>query len=160
MVNNFCRKQLVRRGGFVFILLLSMPFLGFSQDPSSWIDFTQTYYKIPVSKDGIYKITSTELQAAGFPVDGVDPRRIQIFHRGVEQAIFVQGQADAVLNDADYLEFFGQRNDGTRDANLYKPSSLQPHPYYNIYSDTSAYFLTWNFSTQGKRMSSFSEVNV
>ncbi len=128
--------------------------------PNSWIDFSQSYYKIPVAKDGIYKLTYSDLQAAGFPVGSVDPRRIQIFHRGVEQAILVQGQADAVLNASDYLEFFGKGNDGTRDANLYHPSSLQPHSYYNIYSDTSAYFLTWNVTTQGKRMSTFSEVNV
>ena len=151
---------MVNRGVFLFFLFLLIPFLSQSQVPNSWIDFSQSYYKIPVWKDGIYKLTYSDLQTAGFPVSSVDPRRIQIFHRGVEQAIFVQGQADAVLNTSDYLEFFGQRNDGTRDANLYKPSSLQPHPYYNIYTDTSAYFLTWNFITQGKRMTTFSEVNV
>ncbi|MBK5277957.1 MAG: hypothetical protein JJE09_03735, partial [Bacteroidia bacterium] len=152
---------MLKKGLVVFILLsLSIPFLSRAQISNSWIDFGQSYYKIPISKDGIYRLTYSDLQAAGFPVNSVDPRRIQIFHRGIEQAIVVQGQADAVLNTADYLEFFGKRNDGTRDAALYKPTSLQPHPYYNIYSDTTAYFLTWNFTTQGKRMSTFSEVNV
>lgn len=132
----------------------------YAQVGNEWINFSQSYYKIPTAKDGIYKLTYTDLQAAGFPVGSVDPRRMQLFHRGVEQAMFVQGQADAVLNPTDYLEFFGQRNNGTRDAKLYKPSTLQPHAYYNIYSDTSAYFLTWNLTTQGKRMASFSEVNV
>ncbi len=159
VVINFCCKSMVNKGVFLFFLL-SQPFLTLAQTPNSWIDFSQTYYKIPVSKEGIYKLMYSDLEAAGFPVGSVDPRRMQIFHRGIEQAIYVQGQADATLNNGDYLEFYGQRNDGTRDANLYKPSSLQPHPYYNIYTDTSAYFLTWNFTTQGKRMASFSEVNV
>ena len=161
VVNNFCFKSGVNRVAFnYFILLFLFPFLSSAHGPNSWIDFSQSYYKIPVAKDGIYKLTYSDLQAAGFPVGTVDPRRIQIFHRGIEQAIIVQGQADAILNTTDYLEFFGQRNDGTRDANLYQPTSLQPHPYYNIYTDTSAYFLTWNFTTQGKRMATFSEVNV
>jgi len=161
VVYNFCFKSGVNRVAFYFFLVLFfLSTLGLAQVPNSWIDFSQSYYKISIAKDGIYKLTYSDLQAAGFPVGSVDPRRIQIFHRGVEQAILVQGQSDAVLNASDYLEFFGQRNDGTRDANLYHPSSLQPHSYYNIYSDTSAYFLTWNLTTQGKRMATFSEVNV
>ena len=131
-----------------------------AQVANDWINFSQSYYKIPTTKNGIYKLTYADLQAGGFPVGSVDPRRMQLFHRGVEQAMFVQGQADAVLNPSDYLEFFGKKNNGTLDAKLYKPSTLQPHPYYNIYSDTAAYFLTWNLTTPGKRMSTFSEVNV
>lgn len=132
----------------------------YAQVSNEWINFNQSYYRITTSKDGIYKLTYSDLQTAGFPVGSVDPRRMQLFHRGVEQAMFVQGQADAVFNPTDYLEFFGQRNNGERDAKLYKPSALQPHNYYNIYSDTTAYFLTWNLTTPGKRMSTFSEVNV
>lgn len=161
VVNNFvCKSMLNRVLSIVLSLFLWIPFSGVGQVPNSWIDFSQSYYKIPVSKNGIYKVTYSDLQAAGFPVGSVDPRRIQIFHRGIEQSIFIQGQTDAVLNPTDYLEFYGKRNDGTRDALLYKPSSLQPHPYYNIYSDTAAYFLTWNFTVQGKRMEKFEEVNV
>jgi hypothetical protein len=40
-------------------------------------------------------------------------------------------------------------------------TSLQPHNYYNLYSDTAAYFLTWQLSAvQGKRIANFSEINV
>ena len=109
---------------------------------NEWIDFTQTYYKIPVSKTGIYKISYADLQSAGVPVSSIDPRRINLFHRGTEQAIFIQGEADAQLDPTDYINFYGQRNDGVLDADLYKPSNLQPHTYYNLFSDTTAYFLT------------------
>jgi len=145
---------------FVFFVAVTSNSYVNAQVANEWINFSQPYYKISTSADGIYKITYADLVAAGVPVGSVDPRRIQLFHRGTEQAIFIQGQADAVLNPSDYIEFFGQRNDGTRDAELYKASSLQPHTYYNIYSDTTAYFLTWNLTTPGKRMASFSEVNV
>lgn len=131
-----------------------------AQSPQAWIDFSQSYYKVTLAQDGLYRLTYTDLQAAGFPVSTVDPRTLQLFHRGVEQAITVQGQEDAQFNPGDFIEFFGRRNDGTRDAALYKPSALQPHPYQNLYSDSSAYFLTWKLATLGKRISTFSEVNV
>jgi hypothetical protein len=126
---------------------------------NQWINSSQVYYKIPVAATGIYKITYSDLQGAGVPVTGIDPRKINLIHRGTEQAIFIQGESDAVFDPADYIEFFGMRNDGTLDADLYAPG-LQPHPYYNLFTDTTAYFLTWNpLPIQGKRMTSFFETN-
>jgi len=126
-----------------------------------WIDFNKNYFKVSLAQDGIYRITYTDLINAGFPVASVDPRRLQIFHRGEEQAISVIGQGDAVFNTSDYIEFYGQRNDGTLDAALYEPQSAQPHNFYNIYSDSSAYFLTYNLTPiNGKRIQSFLENNV
>ncbi|MCU0369227.1 MAG: hypothetical protein MUF39_10410, partial [Cyclobacteriaceae bacterium] len=145
---------------FLFFLLL-IPSIGYAQYANDWIKQGQSYYRIPVARQGIYKLTYDDLQSAGVPVAAIDPRLIQIFHRGKEQSIYVQGQADAVFNTSDYIEFFGQPNDGTLDKGLYKPSSLQPHNYYNLYSDSTAYFLTWNFAvTPGKRVEVFDEVNV
>ena len=132
-----------------------------AQFSNEWINFGQTYYKIPVTANGIHKITYADLQAAGVPVGAIDPRRINLFHRGTEQAIFVQGQSDAVFDPTDFVEFYGKRNDGTLDADIYKPASAQPHSLYNLYSDTTAYFLTWNpLPVLGKRMDSFFELNT
>jgi hypothetical protein len=151
----------VRTGLRLLILLIGLPFLGFAQYSNDWIRTGQSYYKIPVAAKGVYRLTYTDLQTAGLPLSAIDPRRIQIFHRGQEQSIFVQGQADAVFDPADYVEFYGTGNDGTLDKDLYKPASAQPHAYYNLYSDTTAYFLTWQLSAvQGKRVTNFSEVNV
>jgi len=147
--------------GCRLLILLFTPLLGFSQYSSDWVKQGQTYYRIPVAKKGIYKLTTSDLQAAGVPIASIDPRRVQIFHRGQEQAIFVQGQSDAVLDPGDYIEFYGVGNDGTLDKDLYKPASAQPHNYYNLYSDTTAYFLTWQLlAVQGKRATNFSEINV
>ncbi len=152
---------MVRKGLFVLPLFVLGSLQVFAQYPNDWINFGQIYYRIPVAKDGIYRLTYNDLQSAGLPVSSIDPRFIQIYHRGIEQAITVQGQADAQLNTGDYIEFLGQRNDGTRDALLYQPSSLQPHPYYNLFSDTTAYFLTWTaLPPAGKRMDIFSENNI
>jgi hypothetical protein len=123
-----------------------------------WINFNQQYWKIPTTETGIYQISRNDLLAAGFPVAAVDPRRIQLFHRGQEQALFISGEGNAVFDPGDFIQFYGQRNDGTLDAELYQPASAMPHPHYNLYSDTTAYFLTWRLDNGfGKRMASFYE---
>ncbi|MBT1689511.1 putative type IX secretion system sortase PorU2 [Dawidia soli] len=132
------------------VLLASM-LSAYGQIGNEWINFGRPYYRIPVGKDGIYRIDYNALQAAGIPVGAVDPRTLQLFHRGAEQALYIAGEADGQLQASDYLEFYGQRNDGTLDASLYKPATFQPHQYYNIFSDTSAYFLTFG-AMPGKRM--------
>ncbi|MBL6448006.1 transporter [Fulvivirga sp. 29W222] len=135
---------------------------GYGQDyGNEWIDYNKQYYKIPVAKEGIYRISHADLVNAGFPVNSVDPRRLQLFHRGKELAINVRGQGDAIFNTSDYIEFYGQKNDGKSDADLYKPTAAQPHQFYNIYTDTTAYFLTYNvLPVNGKRMATFSENNI
>ncbi len=131
-----------------------------AQVSNAWINFSQDYYKIPVAKSGVYRLTYADLQAAGVPVGAVDPRRINLMRRGVEQAIFVQGQNDATFDPSDYIEFFGERNDGTLDNDLYSAPEFQPHKYYNLFNDTSAYFLTWSaLPVAGKRMGNFFELN-
>lgn len=143
------------------LTLLSGSFSALAQYSNSWITTGQSYYRIPVAAKGVYRLTYSNLQNAGVPVNSIDPRQLQVFHRGVEQAILVAGQDDAIFNTSDYIEFFGKGNDGTLDKDLYKPATAQPHSYYNLYSDTTAYFLTWPMiPTPGKRVSNFSEVNV
>jgi len=61
-----------------------------AQPTNGWINFNQEYCKISTAKDGIYRVTYADLQAVGFTVS-VDPRNIQLFHRGIEQPITVTG---------------------------------------------------------------------
>jgi hypothetical protein len=143
----------------LYLLTLLQLKVSFAQYANDWIHPGQSYYKITVGRDAIYRLTHADLMNAGVPLATVDPRTLQLFHRGEEQAIYVEGEQDAVFNTADFLEFFGKRNDGTNDAALY-PGNQQPHPYHNLYSDTAAYFLTWSFGLPGKRMATFSEINV
>lgn len=131
-----------------------------AQYGNEWIQFNQFYYKIGVAQDGVYRITYTDLLNAGFPVGAVDPRRLQLFHLGIEQSIYVAGQDDAVFNPEDYIEFFGRRNDGTTDTELYRPATAQPHSYYNLFNDTTWYFLTYNILQPGRRIMRNWEVNV
>lgn len=120
-----------------------------AQTGNEWINYSVPYYKIPVGKDGIYRLTRTQLVAAGIP-PFVDPKTIKIFHRGTEQAIYVEGEGDNQLNTNDFVEFYGRKNDGTLDAQLFTTPTAQPHKLYNLYTDTTAFFLTYGGSL-GKR---------
>ncbi|MDA0194341.1 MAG: C25 family cysteine peptidase [Bacteroidetes bacterium] len=133
----------------------------YGQYGNEWIDFNQSYFKISLAESGIYRITQNDLLNVGFPVSSVDPRRIQLFYRGIEQAVILDGQQDEIFDPTDFIEFYGQRNDGQNETVLYPDPTAQPHTKYSLFSDSSAYFLTWKLSPQnGKRATSFSEKNV
>ncbi|WP_234735988.1 putative type IX secretion system sortase PorU2 [Tellurirhabdus bombi] len=127
---------------------------------NEWIDYNQTYYRIPVTQQGLYRLTTDDLRRAGLPVSTIDPTTLQLFRRGIEQAILVSGESDRKLDEADYLQFIGTGNDGRQDSILYRPSSAQPHARYSLFSDTAAYFLTWRTDGKaGKRMAVINETN-
>ncbi len=158
----FTRMSVVRpfmRVAFLVLFCFVLSFTCSAQSGNEWIDYNQTYFKIPVAKDGVYKLNYNDLQSAGFPVGAVDPKNIQLFHRGIEQRIFVEGESDSQFDPVDFVEFYGRRNDGTLDAELYKPATSQPHKFYNLYSDTTSYFLTVG-TTLGKRITTFNEANT
>src|ERR1043166_7877296 len=100
------------------------------------------------------------LQQAGMPVNGIDPRRLQLFRNGQEQVVFVQGESDGVFNASDYVEFYADKNDGSLDAPLYRSAAEQPSTYYSLFTDTAYYFLTLLPDTsviQPKRFSPFAD---
>lgn len=138
-------------------LLFILTFNSFAQVGNEWIDFTQSYYKIKVGTDGFYRVTQSELSAIGFPIGSVPASRIQLFRRGQEVALNVNANGDGTLN---YFEFYGKRNDGESDASLYEDGD-QPHTFYNLFSDTASYFLTYKLGSEnGKRMAFSSDKNA
>jgi hypothetical protein len=143
-VKGFFRWFLV-----IFFLLGLSELYAQSQYGNEWIRFNQQYVKVPVAKDGVYRVNLADLEAAGLPLN--DLNRIQLFHRGSQVARrIVPGQ---------YIEFYGRKNDGISDAPLYKPST-QSNTHYNLFSDTTAYFFTANTQGQlGISMDSYTEIN-
>ena len=97
-------------------------------------------------------MTFDQLTQSSFPTNVVATNDLRLYHRGVEQAIEVVDGGDGQLNPGDYIEFLGTRNDGILDNDLYLTPEAQPHSYYNLFSDTTAYFLTWTPASPGKRM--------
>lgn len=130
------------------LLLSVIGWSTYAQFANDWIDPNQRYFRIPITDEGIHSITQQELAAAGIPLS-TPPNRFQVFRKGEELAIRVVSQNNIVSR----IEFFGRGNDGTGDAALYRTPEAQAHQFYNLYTDTAAYFLTWKIANEnGKRM--------
>lgn len=116
---------------------------------NEWIDYDpdRRYLKLYIGSNGIYRIDSATLgfalQSIGENLNDVDPRSLQVFARGEEQYIYVEGESDGEFNPGDFIEFYGERNDGTLDETLYPSADQHTNPYYSLYSDSLAYFITW-----------------
>lgn len=120
---------------------------------NEWIRPGQSYYQIKVAREGIFRLTYDQLTQSGVPLGSIDARRLQLFYKGTEQAIHLPGQEDGRLDAGDYIEFYGQPANGSSDTELYVNPQAQPHTLYNLFADSSSYFLTWPLTaTPGKRM--------
>ncbi len=141
----------------VFLLLFMSSLAARAQFGNEWINFNQSYYKIKIVKDDFYRITQQELQAVGFPASTINAEKIQLFRRGEEVAIRV----NATNNVLNYLEFYGEKNDGESDKALYDDGD-QPHTFHNLFSDTATYFLTYTLSASesGKRIAFSADKNT
>ncbi|MDD2634634.1 MAG: C25 family cysteine peptidase [Bacteroidales bacterium] len=127
---------------------------------NEWINYDQQYFKIHVSSDGLYRVSYAELVGAGIPIGLIDSRGISIFHNGEEQYIHINGQnSSGVLDPAGYIEFYGQRNRGQQDEAFFDNPTNRVNNDYSFYNDTSAYFLTWNYTTNNRRFVSVNQTD-
>ncbi|MGQ0827032.1 MAG: C25 family cysteine peptidase [Bacteroidota bacterium] len=138
----------------LIICFLSFTFIGLEAQPygNEWINYSQKYYKIKIAQNGVYRIDSSTLAAAGIPLSTIDPRKFQLFNKGMQQFIYVWGENDGVFNGSDFIEFYAQKNDGALDSLLYTNTPFVPNPFYSLINDTAVYFLTWNSSFPNNRM--------
>ncbi|MBI1223983.1 MAG: hypothetical protein GC192_01985 [Bacteroidetes bacterium] len=109
---------------------------------NEWINFNQTYFKIKVAEDGIYRIGYQTLENAGVPISQINGAQFQLWHNGEEAPISTSTEGTFGTND--YIEFFGKKNTSELDKYLYKfPDSMMMNPLYSLITDTAAYFLTY-----------------
>ena len=119
---------------------------------------TGNWYQFYIEKSGVYKITRTFLQQLGLDVNTLDPRKIKIYGNGgrmlplsnsvfypndlTENAIQIDGEADGIFNNDDYILFYGEGVD------TWNPESLT---FTNLYDTKSYYYITVQ-GTDGKRI--------
>ncbi len=132
---------------FTILLLLSASEIFSQPFGNEWINYNQRYFKFKLAENGVYRIDAAELQQAGVPVSTVAAAKIKVFRRGQEIAINAVADNSGFLN---YLEFYGEKNDGKSDSLLYTDPADQLHQMYNLFTDTASYFLTWNQTEDGK----------
>ena len=146
---------------FLLIILFSVFCISaFTQTyENSWINYSQEYYKIKAWQNRINRISQQTLVFSGFSTFGIDPRKIQLFHNGIEQYIYIQGESDGTFDAGDFIEFYGQHNDGSLDQKLYADTNWHPTPNYSLFTDTAVYFLTYSTTTNGKRLTLLNDTN-
>jgi uncharacterized repeat protein (TIGR01451 family) len=78
-------------------------------------------WRIPVSRAGIYELSYSRLQAAGLPVDTLDPRTLRLLRYGQEVPIRVLGEEDGHFDPGDRVLFYGRPLTGSffTDAEVY-----------------------------------------
>ena len=120
------------------------------------------WYRLAVSEEGIYRLDYAYLLRNGIDPAAIDPRTIKIFSGGsaalpkdrntpvsdtmVQSALWVSGQEDGRFDPGDFIVFFGQSLAGwSKNAGLITPQ------FFNPYTDTNCYWLTWG-GEPGRRM--------
>lgn len=128
---------------------------------NDWIDYSadKKYLKFDVTNTGIHRIDyntlNFALQQIGENISTISAPSIQLFGRGKEVTLFIAGQQDGSFDPNDEIIFYAETNDGWADASFYNEASQHTNPYYSLYTDTAAYFLTWDPAgiIQGERFS-------
>lgn len=130
--------------------IAQMPENGVIRYGNEWIDYDNSYLKIPVGEDGIYRLTFEQMQALEVPVESMEGRQFQLFHHGQEVPLYTSSEGQ--LGIGDFLEFYGKKNRAELDRYLFNhPEQEMLNPEYSLVNDTAAYFLTWTSASIPKK---------
>ncbi|HVG16751.1 MAG TPA: C25 family cysteine peptidase [Chitinophagaceae bacterium] len=116
---------------------------------NEWIDHSKTYYKFKIGKTGVFRINQPSLLAASINVTAAED--FQVWRNGVQIPIYTSVVTGS-LSASDYIEFWGEMNDGKADKGLYRDPEFQLNDKWSLETDTSAYFLTLSRGTANRRL--------
>jgi hypothetical protein len=149
-----------------FFILISSGVIVAQPYGNEWININQKYFKIPVGKEGIYRIEYISLIQSAIEMNldlaTVNPKKWQIFHNGKEIPIYVAGEQDNIFNNIDFIEFYGKLNDGALDNELFTNPNGNANPKFSMFTDSSVYYLTFlpaSSPQNGMRLKSYSNTN-
>ena len=105
-----------------------------------WIDPSAQYVKLSVTRDGLYRVTPQQILSGPDHFDLAQQhwtsQAIRCINRGIEIPIWIDTGVDGTIAA---IEFYGQHLPGFADE----------HEYYNVATDTNAYWLTISNKTGG-----------
>jgi hypothetical protein len=115
-------------------------------------DVNRTFIKIIVDKTGIQRLSLADFLAAGHStLTSVNAQDFRLYFRGKEVPLFVSPTNSNIF---DFIEFFGIKNDGRVDSLMYRfpdnglhDNDAIPNIDVSLFSDSAAYFLTWQGGT-------------
>ncbi|OQP51223.1 C25 family cysteine peptidase [Niastella populi] len=126
------------------LLLIVAGFTATAQYNNEWITYSQTYYKIKIARDGVYRIPKSLLDAMG--IGGTQVQNFELWRNG-ERVPFYPSVSSGSLPGNGFLEFWGEQNDGKPDRALYRLPEYQHTTKMSLQTDTAIYFLSVNNGT-------------
>ena len=115
---------------------------------NEWINYNQTYLKIKIGADGIYRISTATLNSSGLPLSNSTASGFKLYRLGTEIPVFINEDSQT-----GFIEFYGQKNRTELDAYLYqRGASDMLNPGYSNVTDSAAYYLTWSSTPSVKRL--------
>ncbi|MBD3289083.1 type IX secretion system sortase PorU [candidate division KSB1 bacterium] len=130
----------------------------------SIFDVSNSWYKIYIKDEGIYKLSGSDLSNFDVDIKAIDPATLKIYNNGgeelprsiysstrdtlIENAIIVNDGGDGVFDVLDYIVFYGKAVNNWE----YNQSSDRFQHYINHYQEHNIYWLTWGGEKPGKRI--------
>jgi hypothetical protein len=102
-----------------------------------------TGLKVDVDSNGIYELRYETLAAAHVPLSAIASRNYRLFEKNREVPLYCSASPAAPLRAGDRILFYGRF---LRDTNA----------FFTQYSNTNAYWLTWDNTAVGMRMATVS----
>ena len=122
-------------------IILLLAITGYAQFNNSWIDYSKVYFRFKLTKDTLTRIYQPVLAAAG--LQSVPAEQFQLWRNGKQVRMYTSVPT-GVLGSGDFLEFWGEMNDGKPDKTLYRDADYQMCDKFSLETDTATYFLTVN----------------
>jgi flagellar hook assembly protein FlgD len=108
---------------------------------NEWIDYNKTYYKFKLKFTGLCRISQPTLAALG--LGAVNADHFQLWRNGQQVPVYTSVQG-ASLGASDFIEFWGEQNDGKPDLPMYREVDYAIGNKYSLQTDSSTYYLTVN----------------
>jgi len=123
-------------------LLLCTGLLAQSQDYNNeWINYNLTYYKFKIGATGLYRISQPTLATLG--IGNTPAEHFQLWRNGQQIPVYTTVQTGP-MGGSDYIEFWGEMNDGKPDNPLYRNPDFQLNDKWSLETDTVSFFLAIN----------------
>ncbi len=135
---------------FLLPFLILVSFCANSQNYNNeWINYGNTYYKFRIGATGLYRISQPTLVSMG--IGSTPAEHFQLWRNGQQVPVYTTVQTGA-MGAGDYIEFWGEMNDGKPDNILYRNPDFQLNDKWSLETDSASFFLTVNTTGTNLRL--------